>query len=152
MESEAPFTHLVDRTVISAEAGIIVGHCHYERICQHVLADRPDSHAAVKSDDGIIAENGRYSYQRYEPEVVVLVEIQLQDLIVRQPVLFGKIPECPAVEPAYALVRGEPDKPLPVLQALINDGARQPVLYSELPVGEFLAAAAEAGEYDRKKQ
>jgi hypothetical protein len=95
---------------------------------------------------------GGDTHQGYEPDIVVFVQVELYDVIVGEPVLFGEIPECPAVEPAYALVRGEPDKPLPVLQALINDGARQPVLYSELPVGEFLAAAAEAGEYDRKKQ
>jgi hypothetical protein len=74
----------------------------------------------------------------------MFVQVEFYDVIVGEPVLFGEIPECPAVKPAYTLVRGEPDKPVPVLQTLINDGAGQPVLYSELPVGQFLAAAAEA--------
>jgi hypothetical protein len=149
---EAPFTRRVDRPVIPAYAGIPVDLCQYDGIRQCVLADRYDSFAAVKSDDGIIAEDGWYSYQRYEPEVIVLIEVQLHDVIIRQPILFGKVPESPAVKAAYALVRGEPDKSIPILQALINDGARKSVLYSELPVGQFLAAAGEAGEYDRQKQ
>jgi hypothetical protein len=89
---------------------------------------------------------GGDTHQGYEPDIVVFVQVELYDVIVGEPVLFGEIPECPAVEPAYALVRGEPDKPALVLQAMINDGARQPVLYSELSIGQFLAAAAKAGE------
>ena len=125
---------------------------HYDAIRQSILTYGYYPSAAADPDDGIMVKYGRDTHQGYKPDIIVSVQVEFYNVIVRETVLFGKIPEIPAVKPANALVRGKPDKPVPVLQALINDSTRQPVLYSELPVGEFLAATGEAGEDKCQKE
>jgi hypothetical protein len=78
---------------------------------------------------------GRDTHQGYKPDIIVFVQVEFYDVIVGESIFFGEIPECSAVKATHTLVRGKPYKPIPVLQALINDSARQPVLHSELPIG-----------------
>jgi hypothetical protein len=145
MGCELPFTWLADRLIISA-MGVTIEVVFYEEdgIRGLIFSDGPYSSAVVKPDNGIFVEYGRDAHQGYEPDIVMFVQVQPDDVIVGKPVFFGEIMECPAVEPAYSLVGGKPDEPVVVLQTLVDGGAGQPIPYSELFIGQLLAAAMEA--------
>ena len=119
---------------------------HYDAIRQSILTYGYYPSAAADPDDGIMVKYGRDAHQGYKPDIIVSVQVEFYNVIVRKSVLFGEVPERPPVKAADALVGGEPYKPLPVLYALVNDVARAAVLYAVLFVRQVLAAAAEGDE------
>jgi hypothetical protein len=132
MRLEIPLTRLVDRSVISTSEGIEIVAYQKDGVPGLIFRNSPDARAAGNRDNRIFVKDGRDAQQGQEPYVIIPVQVQLYDIVVGKPVLFCEVAECPAVKSAYSLVGGEPDEAVVILQALIDDGAGQPILHGEL--------------------